>query len=593
MPNVVHDSPLKAGQGLAPDTGAGGVTPQAQYGSTESFQSLGTVPADPVLPANDNVFYHWARSDTGQVWGQLNGNKQLLWPPTTGEADTNFGGTLTLGAVAFADITNATVTVTNAGKYLVVGVFDFQGTVTGWGIAQGQLVVASSGNQPNNADCVDTGAAIQGGTYTMAWVVTLAAGDVIKLQAKKTIAAGTITADGYIRCITIAGASGGGGGGGAVSSVFARTGAVVAAANDYTWAQVNKATSSLADIATRAQTALTGTNWTTTYVSGSGVLTELMVGAASTVMQGHGVTAAPTWTGTPQLSGIADTGATARVGLATSSPHVTLTGNVWATGSILSADPGMGVSPVVSIQAHIVPSIDLTMTGLIVDVGGLTSATSTGATIGVAGYAIANDATGAAKIVYGLSFVAGFANTTGTATTASPINATLYIAGITATIANAYFLRMSFTNDGSGTITTFTALNLQGSSATNFGTAKGLVLGSFSGAGVKWCPLEINGPAGLTLDTSGSFHRNNFMFGSATRSFGGGDGVVGIATAATEPGAPTGAVLLYTFLDAASNTIPGFYSQGANFVATGQADSVSSVRVKMRLNGVTRTFLCI
>ena len=40
--------------------------------------------------------------------------------------------------------------------------------------------------------------------------------------------------------------------GGAVSSVFGRTGAVVAATNDYTWAQVNKSTSSLADIATRS-----------------------------------------------------------------------------------------------------------------------------------------------------------------------------------------------------------------------------------------------------------------------------------------------------------------------------------------------------
>jgi hypothetical protein len=37
-----------------------------------------------------------------------------------------------------------------------------------------------------------------------------------------------------------------------VSSVFGRTGAVVAAANDYTWAQIDKSTSSLADITTRS-----------------------------------------------------------------------------------------------------------------------------------------------------------------------------------------------------------------------------------------------------------------------------------------------------------------------------------------------------
>lgn len=39
---------------------------------------------------------------------------------------------------------------------------------------------------------------------------------------------------------------------GGVSSVFGRTGAVVAATNDYTWAQIDKSTSSLADLTTRS-----------------------------------------------------------------------------------------------------------------------------------------------------------------------------------------------------------------------------------------------------------------------------------------------------------------------------------------------------
>lgn len=47
-----------------------------------------------------------------------------------------------------------------------------------------------------------------------------------------------------------------------VSSVFGRTGAVIAATNDYTWAQINKATSSIADITNKSHTLLTdiGTN---------------------------------------------------------------------------------------------------------------------------------------------------------------------------------------------------------------------------------------------------------------------------------------------------------------------------------------------
>ncbi len=46
------------------------------------------------------------------------------------------------------------------------------------------------------------------------------------------------------------------GGGNGVASVFGRTGAVVAATNDYTWAQIDKTVSSIADITTRSAGAL-------------------------------------------------------------------------------------------------------------------------------------------------------------------------------------------------------------------------------------------------------------------------------------------------------------------------------------------------
>lgn len=53
-----------------------------------------------------------------------------------------------------------------------------------------------------------------------------------------------------------------GGGAGAVNSVFGRTGTVTAAINDYTWSQINKTTSNIADITTKSHTSLTdiGTN---------------------------------------------------------------------------------------------------------------------------------------------------------------------------------------------------------------------------------------------------------------------------------------------------------------------------------------------
>lgn len=51
-------------------------------------------------------------------------------------------------------------------------------------------------------------------------------------------------------------------GGGLVTSVFGRTGAVTAQANDYTWGQIDKTVSDIADITTKSHTSLTdkGTN---------------------------------------------------------------------------------------------------------------------------------------------------------------------------------------------------------------------------------------------------------------------------------------------------------------------------------------------
>jgi len=52
-------------------------------------------------------------------------------------------------------------------------------------------------------------------------------------------------------------------------------------------------------------------------------------------------------------------------------------------------------------------------------------------------------------------------------------------------------------------------------------------------------------------------------------------------------------VAFYSSDDAAGHTVPSFYCEGTNVVATGQADTTSSVRVKMRIQGTVYTFLCI
>lgn len=91
----------------------------------------------------------------------------------------------------------------------------------------------------------------------------------------------------------------------------------------------------------------------------------------------------------------------------------------------------------------------------------------------------------------------------------------------------------------------------------------------------------------LIIDASGNVGVGVSTFGTSAA------GVLAVANGTVPSTGPADTVQFYSSDDAAGHTIPSFYCEGTNVVATGQADSASSVRVKMRFQGVVRTFLCI
>ena len=104
----------------------------------------------------------------------------------------------------------------------------------------------------------------------------------------------------------------------------------------------------------------------------------------------------------------------------------------------------------------------------------------------------------------------------------------------------------------------------------------------------------ITRPAAAVAAERARFSRDgNFGF-HATPSFGtSAVGVISVKNGTAPTTGPADTVQFYSTDDATGHTIPSFFCEGTNVLATGQADIATSVRVKMRINGTVVTLLAL
>lgn len=86
---------------------------------------------------------------------------------------------------------------------------------------------------------------------------------------------------------------------------------------------------------------------------------------------------------------------------------------------------------------------------------------------------------------------------------------------------------------------------------------------------------------------------NNVGLGGATGFGTNAAGVVAVKNNVAPTTGPADTVQFYSSDNSAGHTIPSFFCEGTEVIATGQADSASSVRVKLRINGTVVTLLGI
>ena len=271
---------------------------------------------------------------------------------------------------------------------------------------------------------------------------------------------------------------------------------------------------------------------------------ELVIGAANSVLWTDGTDVS--WSAAPRLANIAYTGGTNRITTATSSPHLTLTGDIKGTGVLALQGSTVSVNTAIKIDNSFTHTNS--WEGLYV-APTITTATANKRLVGVYGLVIHKYSAGNISGVYGLKFALGtwptatgltqseivacevenqIFNQSGTASTISAL--TWY-----GTLTGSLITQIS----GTMTITNMYGMRLRAiarSVATLvITTAYGVLVETWSGTSFTTIYPFYDQGISSTSNTVGNVFRTNTQFASTTLAFGGGNGVIGIANATTNP----------------------------------------------------------
>jgi hypothetical protein len=267
------------------------------------------------------------------------------------------------------------------------------------------------------------------------------------------------------------------------------------------------------------------------------------------------------------------TAGTLRWLLQNASPHAQLTGDMQASGAIAA----LGSAITAGYGFVVESSGDCEgKTGLVVNLGATLGFAATAVT-GVGGHAFSKN-TVTTTLCAGLDFAVGISGISGTAPQEDAVRLSFQHSG-TATIPSmrGVVIGAAYSTGAIAQITEYVGVDMIGSGNSKFRAVIGLRFGSFSNANATPVPIDADSPA-RTDNNAGSVHRGNFQFGSRTRAFGTGDGVLGLAYATTNPSTnPAGGVVIYASAASGDFKVRGAVGQVCA-LPTGGAPTVTGSR---------------